>query len=204
MGSPYRRPNRFLRGAKHHPVVVAVGIACAVAVLLEVGAVTDFFGLVHHASGSKAPTGPDLNPHHEMILDVVWAVDYTGASKNYFSQINGASFCPECPELPNSYAQYSPPEIGIYFYFNVTNTAVGDESFSLPTLGTSGPDAALFNITTYCCFSTSNTPYSEPLSGPLHFVPGQTVGLRGYVWTTVIIPVSVSGNYTVYYNTTSA
>jgi len=208
MGSPYPRPSWLRRQAKRHPAILVVGVICAAVVLLEVGAVTGFFGLSALKSSPKSPAPPDLNPYGEVIVEVVSHVNYTGAGSGYFAELEGQNLCGAagCNAL-TYYPAYSPPEIGFFFYFNVTNTAAHDENISQPKLGVSGPDHEIFLLVTFCCYTTESKPYSEPLTDGAKFEPngenGSTIGLRGYIYATDPIPQSPSGTYDLYFNVTS-
>ena len=98
MASPYRRPGWARRQWRAHPTLFVVGIVCAVAVLVEIGAVTDFFGLARPHPAST-PAGPNLNPGHETVVAIDVAFNYTGASKGYFTT-GGTDLCDgRCPLL---------------------------------------------------------------------------------------------------------
>lgn len=185
-------------------MVIAVGLLCAAVIVIEVGAVTNFFGLEdHHASGSTGPTGPGLNPYGEMMISVTGEIVYTGSGSNYFPGLEHSTLCGRCSELPNEYSQDIPPEVGFYFFFNVTNEqTTGKESISQPVL-TTVPHSTIFTLVTFCCYSALNTPYSESLTDGLTFPANTTWGLEGYIYTTVTIPSTSSGGYEFYYNVTS-
>jgi hypothetical protein len=204
MRNPYRRQNWLLRQAKAHRITFVVAAVCAVVVFVAVAAVTGFFGLAHTSPGSSSPPGSALNPYNETILAIESAVTYTGSDHDYFLSLDGQNLCADvCPILPKVYPAFSPPEIGVYFYVNVTNTASNPEKLYMPTIGTSGPDGSLFTIQVFCCYTTTGTLYSEPIGAFLSFTAGQAIGIAGYAYTTDPIPYSPSGGYTLYVNSTS-
>jgi len=204
MASPYRRRNGLVRLAKGHPVTFVTGIACAIAVCLEVGAVTGFFGL-SHGGGGPAPAPANLNPHDQKIVAILAGINYTGHGSGYLIGLDGANLCAAtCPELPTEFPSYSPPQAAVIFYYNVTNTANVTRSLSLAQIFTTGINPSLFQIEEFCCYSGFGGAYGETLLGPLALGPGSVTGFEGYAWTTVQIPQVPSNGYTVYVNFTSA
>lgn len=191
---------RFARRAKERPLLLGVGLACAAAVLLEVAALSGFFGvgaLLHRSSG---PGLPDLNPYHDTVIAVTANVSYIGAISGYFPSLEGTSLCGRaCPITPRIWTPKEgnlSPEVGVYFYFNVTNTATVDVNLSVPVLTTSGPDADLFFLQTFCCFSKVGVLYDEDIDTGIAFTPGFTFGLEGYAYTTVPLPSAPGGGFT--------
>lgn len=178
---------------------MVVGLACVAAVLIEVGAFTGFFGLGALLTRSPGPPGPNLNPDHQWILGIWSNVTYIGPQTAYFPSLNGTSLCGRaCPELPKVWVPRQgslPPEIGVYFYFNVTNTASVDVNLSVPILTTSGPNPTLFYLQTWCCYSKVGVLYDELIDSPVGFIPGQTFGIEGYAYTTVALPAVEAGGY---------
>ena len=169
---------------------------------------TNFFGLANRGAGAPGPPGPNLNPYDQRILAVVGNITYFGTITGYYPELSHANLCGlACPELPVvwwSSADSLPPELGIHFYYNVTNSATVDVNLSTPTLQASGPDPTLFYLVTYCCYTTANPPYDEVVdSGIEEAPPGSTFGLQGYAFTTVPLPAMSAGGYTLYVNFTS-
>jgi hypothetical protein len=202
MGTPYRRPNWLSRQTKAHRTLFVVGLLCAALVLVEIGAVTDFFGLGHRPA-SSGPAPPNLNPYSEEILAIDTAI--TGSGSTYFATFEGQNLCEGiCPELPTVYTDHDPAQIAIFFYYNVTNSAGTTETLTAPTLGTSGLNATMFTVQTFCCYSTNSTPYKELINSALIFTPGLTVGLRGYAYTIEPIPFTTAAGYTFYLNATAS
>jgi hypothetical protein len=193
------------RRAKRRPLLLYVGFACAAAVVLEVAAVTNFFGLAGHPA-SSSPGGPDLNPFHERILVITTNVTYLGAGHGYFPALQGANVCGiACPELPFSWPSDGilPAQIGVYFYYNVTNIGSDIVNLSVPIITTSGGVSTLFVLQTYCCYTTAEPPYDEAVDSSVNFSPGTTFGFRGYAYTTVSLPQVAAGGFTLYINFTS-
>lgn len=208
MGSPYRRPSWFARQRRNHPALLAVAFVCAAAVVVEIAAVTNVFGLLGHGTKSTGPTGPNLNPYHEEFLSVTGEIQYKGTGTGYFAQLEGQSVCPKvCPAFPKLFNNTGTPAYGIFFFFNVTNTASQTRNISEPVLGLVGKNTAGFVLVTYCCYSTTNTQYSEPLVTGLQVQgagsPGATVGLRGFIYTETTIPEIAGGGYAFFLNVTS-
>jgi hypothetical protein len=179
-----------------------VGFACAAAVVLEVAAFTNLFGLAVHGS-SSAPGGPDLNPYHERILAITTNITYLGSETDYFPALQGANVCGiACPELPVYWPSDGivAAEVGVYFYYNVTNLASTIVNLSVPIIATSGTLTTLFVLQTYCCYTTAEPPYDESVDSVVHFSPGMTFGFRGYAYTTETLPQVAAGGFTLYLN----
>jgi hypothetical protein len=207
MVSPYRRPGWLRRQTKSHPRTFALAIVCAAIIVVEVAAVTNFFGLLDKSSPTTAPTEPKLNPYDEEVVTVVSEVTYTGASSGYLAELENQELCQAvCPNL-TIYTFHDPPEIGLYFYFNVTNTASHGVNISQPVLGISGTNQSVFYLQTFCCYTHVNQPYDEPLTVGLKFLAagqnGSTIGLKGYIYSTWPVALSPSNVYHLYFNVTS-
>ncbi|MGP8077356.1 MAG: hypothetical protein ACLQD8_04940 [Thermoplasmata archaeon] len=204
MAAPDRPRHRLSRHIRAHRNFFVVGVVFAATILLEVGAVNGYFGLVANLwNRPSGPEPPNLNPNHERILAIDSAITYFGSTQGYFPAVNHTDFCqPVCPALILN-SRPNPPEIELRFYFNVTNTANATERISEPSLETSGPDPTLFSLWTFCCYSTQSVSYTEGLSAWLEFTPGFTFGLEGYVFTTQPIPANAAGGYTLFFNVTS-
>jgi hypothetical protein len=207
MASPNRRRRWLTRGAEGRPLLFVVGLTCAAAVIIEVAAFTGFFGLADQHTSPGGPAGPNLNPYHEKILAITSNITYFGSVTGYFPTLNGTSLCAlACPELPRlweSNVSHLPPEIGIHFFYNVTNTAAVTVNLSVPVLQASGPDSTLFYLETFCCYTTVNQPYDEQVIAAVQFTSGTEIGFEGYAFTTATIPAAEAGGYTLYVNFTS-
>jgi hypothetical protein len=200
MGTPYRRPNWLSRQTKAHRTLFVVGLLCAALVLVEIGAVTDFFGLGHRPA-SSGPAPPNLNPYNEEILAIDTAI--TGSGSTYFASLEGQNLCAGiCPVLPTEFLVHPPPQLAIIFYYNVTNTGPTAKNLSLPTITNSGPNSTMFHVQELCCYGGVGGAYSEQQIGPLHFTPSVTIGFEGYAWTLDPLPYTSAGGYTLYYNFT--
>ncbi|HTP54766.1 MAG TPA: hypothetical protein VML94_07420 [Thermoplasmata archaeon] len=207
MGTPYRRPGWLRRQAKNHPTMLVVGTLCVAAVVIEVAVLSGVLSLSPHHGGASGPTPPNLNPYDEQI-DHVWAnIVYTGGQSGYFVALQHQDLCGAACQTLHPISTQTTPTIGILFFFNVTNTASTDQNISLPQLGISGSDQSVFKLATLCCYTAAGESYSEPLVGPLPFLAsgntGSTIGLEGFVYSTVTIPESSLGYYVLYFNVTS-
>ena len=206
MGTPARRTGRWSLPSGRPPILLLVGLGCMAAILIEVGAVSGFFGWVIDRSGGGGASLPDLNPYHEQILAIPASTTYLGPLHGYFPTIDGTNLCgTRCPELPREWPGDGilPPEIAVYFYFNVTNTASVDQNLSVPVIATSGPDPTLFLLLTFCCYTHGDTSYDEVVDSPILAPPGLPFGLEGYAYTTVPLPSVPGGGYTLYVNFTA-
>ena len=181
-------------------VLVWVTVACVAAVLIEVGAVTDGFGLAgwFTSHGGSGPSGPDPNPYQEILVGVFAAITY-GTSDHPFPALQGAQLCARCPVAPPENTSYDPPVAGLWFYFNVTNTGENYTYLANFTLTTSGPNPVLFVLAggIYCCAPT----YHEIVTR-LGFTPHEMFGFRAYVFATSVPDDGPTG-YTLYLNSTS-
>jgi len=196
---------RYAQRARSRPALFVVAPACVAALVIEAGVFTGFFGLPGLLS-THGSSGPDLNPHHERILAVLSNITYIGAIQGYFSSLEGTNLCGvACPELPREWPSDGilPAEVGVYFYFNVSNDASVDVNLSVPVISTSGPTPTLFFLQTFCCYTTANPPYVDLLDAQVPFTPHQSFGLEGYAYTTVPLPAVAGGGYTLYVNYTS-
>jgi len=207
MASPHGRLHALGRRARERPLLLIVGLACAAAVLVEVGAFTGLFGLVNLLEGSHGAAGPDLNPYHERILQITSNITYYGSTSGYFPALSGVSLCGRaCPALPRVWTPTQgslPPEVGIFFWFNLTNTATTDVNLSVPALTTSGPVPTLFYLETYCCYTKAAPQYDELIDSTIVFTAGHEFGFEGYAFTTIPLPAVAAGGYTLYVNYTS-
>ena len=206
MASPPPTPRSPARRTRRPSALLIVGFACAVAILVEVGAITGCFGLAGWHWGSQGPTAPDLNPYGERILAITGNTTYFGPIHGYFPSLDDTNLCgPKCPELPRQWPSDGilPDEVGVFFYYNVTNTANILVNLSQPVVSTSGPVSTLFFLETFCCYTTTDPPYVELIDSAIPASPGLEFGLEGYAYTTEPLPTVVSGGYTLYVNFTS-
>jgi len=171
-------------------------------IVVALGATTGFFGLVKPAPGSSGYTGPPLNPDHQMIGRILGSL--TGPNASQFSGFTGDRCGIRCPLLPMLFTTPDPAQIGIYFFFNVTDVTGVAASISEPTIRTSGSDPTLFVIVTYCCYSSSVPSYTEEVSATFPFTSTTPVGFAGYAYTTIPIPSTTAGNYTLWVNSTAS
>jgi hypothetical protein len=182
-----------------------IAVVCVVAVLIEVGAVTNGFGLAHLLFPSKGtspgPSGPNPNPYNETILAVTASIVY-GTGRGEFPALQGTDLCNLCPALPLENASYDPPVAGFWFFFNVTNEGTNGTHIGNFTLGTSGSEPHLFRMVNVVCCS----PRYEEVVTAVYFTPvgttGSSFGLAAYVIASSI-PPTVLGGYTLYFNSTS-
>ena len=194
----YRPPRR------RRVLLTSVAAVCVAAVLIEVGAVTNGFGLAPLLSKGPSPTGPpgpDPNPYNETILAVTASVVY-GNGKGLFPALQGTDLCSRCPALPRENASYDPPVAGFWFFVNVTNEGTNGTYLANFTLGTSGTNPHLFRMVgVVCCW-----PGYEEVVSRVYFTPdgsaGSKFGLAAYVIASAI-PSTASGGYTLYFNSTS-
>lgn len=199
------RSNWLVRTARERPILLVVALTCTAAVLIEVGAFTNFFGLGEHPA--TGPSTPDLNPYHERVVAIVSNITYVGAITSYFPSLDGTDLCGSaCPEVPKIWVPSQgtlPPEVGVYFYYNVTSLAAVDVNLSVPVLTTSGGHPTLFYLETYCCYTTAAPPYDELMDSPAGFTPGHEFGFKSYAYTTVPLPQVAGGEFTLWVNFTS-
>ncbi len=186
---PTRKPPHLLRW---------VAVACIAAVLIEVGAVTDGFGLpslLAHHGGVSSP--PNLNPFSEPINAVNVKLVYGVDEGNPFSFPDGSDLC-HCPRQPILDTNVTPDVIGIYLYFNITNTGKNYSQIANFSVSSSGANTSLFKLG---CVATQGHGCNEPLVG-VSFLPDQTWALVAWVYTASI-PYDGSAGYTLTFHMTS-
>jgi hypothetical protein len=182
-------------------------VACVAAVLIEVGAVTDGFGIpaaIRHGGGSSSGPGFDpANPYDENVTEILSSISY-GGGREVFPALQGSDLCdPGCPEAPTEmFFNYTPPVAGLWFYFNVTNVGPNISVLSNFTLSSSGPDPHLFVLAGItCCYPT----YEEEV-GSTDFGPsGSDWDAWGFSALVVssYIPSDGPTGYVLYLNSTS-
>jgi hypothetical protein len=193
--SGQRRPRRR-RG-----ILLWVAVACVAAAVIEVGAVTSWFGLPALLSphgGGSTPSGPNPNPFNENITGIWAQVTYTNGNRSSFPALQGTNLCSGCPKLPPVNRSYDPPVSGIWFYFAVTNYGKNATSISNFTLSTSGADPSLFRLVgVVCCAPT----YQEVVTS-VYFTSMTSFSLAAYAVATAI-PNDGSLGYALYFNVTA-
>lgn len=178
-------------------------VACVAAVLIEVGAVTNGFGLApllfppSKPGPGPGPPGPNPNPYNMTIFGVISAITYA-KDPDSFPSLQGVNLCNRCPELPPENTNYTPPVAGVWFYFNVTNDGLNTTNISNFTLTTSGASPHLFKLVGVVCCS----PKYEEVVTTIDFVHDETFGLGGLA-TASSVPDTAVGGYTLYFNVTS-
>jgi hypothetical protein len=188
------RPRRRRRG-----LLTWVVVGCLAAVLIEVGAVTSWFGIPALLAGSNSsgPSGTNPNPFGEMVTGVLASITYTTGNRS-FPDLQGTDLCAGCPELPLLNRSYDPPVAGIVFYFNVTDEGLNATRLANFTLTASGGNSALFRLVgVACCY-----PLFEEVVASVYFTAGTTYGFRAYAVAS-LIPDDGSTGYELYFNSTS-
>jgi len=185
--------------------MVWIAVACIAAVVIEVGAVTDGFGipglLQPQGTSSPPPTGPNPNPYGEPIV-AIWASVAYGSSAQPFPNITNTNLCHDCPLTPKENTAYDPPVAGLWIYFNVTNVDATSANLGNFSLNTSGSEPALFElVSVVCCYSPHGPSYGEVVTR-VSFTPGMTFGFAAYAFA-VSIPYDGTTGYSLYLNSTS-
>jgi hypothetical protein len=178
-----------------------VGVVCLIAVVGEIGFVTNGFGLgsLVGKGSHPSPSPANPNPDNERITGMTGAIVYHGGGSGNFPGLSGGNLCPACPILPTVYANASPPVAGVWVYFNVTFTGTSPQSISNFTLTTSGSNPALFTL-----IGVYTAPrYSESATS-LTFTSGRgsTIGLGVFAEATSI-PGDGSTGYSLTFSVTS-
>jgi len=193
VGLPPPRPPRSRRR-----LVLWAVIACVLAVLLEVAAVTDGFGLLNKGKGSSGPTGPGPNPYGEMVTSVEASITYSGGGTDPFPNLQGTNVCGKCPVLPKDDTNLAPPVALVWVYFNVSYSGSTDAKIANFTLTSSGDNASLFKLVGVFVYPTYDEPVPEVL-----FNPGMpTLGLA-LEMTSTSIPNDGTTGYALTFHLTS-
>ncbi|MCI4339834.1 MAG: hypothetical protein L3K06_01275 [Thermoplasmata archaeon] len=164
------------RHPKHHLRLLTVaGILLAVAIV--VGALLALSGLDGSGGNPTAPA-PDPNPARVPVLAVHGSLSYSGSSSGYLAIVEGTNLCPQCPVVPETNDQFSPPVAGFAFFFNVTNLGsvwhtVGGFTISGPSYG----GVPIFHVLAVFCCGPSYQESTESVG----MVPGSTTGLMVFV-----------------------
>jgi len=177
-----------------------VGIACALAVVIEVGVVTNAFGLASlgKSTGGSGSNGPNPNPSDEMVTSVVGAMTYNGGGADPFPNLQGTNLCAKCPVVPKVNANVTPAVAVLWVYFNISYSGSSDTTISNFTLTSSGSNASLFKLAGVFVYPR----YSEPATEVL-FNPGiPPVGL-GIELTSTSIPNDGTTGYALTFHLTS-
>jgi hypothetical protein len=196
---------RWPRTRRRRGLIIWVAVACIAAVVIEVGAVTDGFGipgLLQRGGGSSSgPSGPNPNPYDENITAVLASIAY-GGSAQPFPSLAGTNLCLGCPVAPKENPTYDPPVAGLWIYFNVTNVDSTLAYLANFTLATSGSEPSLFGlVSVVCCYSPHGTSYGETVSRVV-FAPDATIGFAAYA-IAASIPNDGPTGYILYFNSTS-
>lgn len=144
-----RSPPAMFRARRRRSVLLWAALACAVAVVIEVGAVTNAFGLLNKpgSGGSSGPPGPNPNPYDENVTSLVGALAYHGSGQSPFPSLNGvANLCVHCPIAPMARSNGTTTVAVVWIYFNVTYTGSNNTHIANFTLTTSGSDPDLFTL----------------------------------------------------------
>ncbi len=168
---------------KRGRLVIWVAVACLAAVVVEVGAVTDAFGLYHTSSTAASPP-PDLNPGSEQITSVVPSVTYTGGGSDpfQFAVVAGDNICSQCPLLPRLDTNTNPNLEVAWIYFNVTYTGSAPlANLTTFAVSTNGTDPTLFLLDGLFL----QGDYSESV-GWVEFTPDETFPLALHLSATSI------------------
>lgn len=198
---PSPRTTLWPRPRRRRGLLTWIAVAAVAAVLIEVGAVTDGFGvpglLASHGSSGSSPPGPNPNPYNELV-NAVWAsVTYSTANRS-FPDLQGTNLCSRCPVEPAENASYDPPVAGLWFYFVVKNEGQNWTTMANFTLTTSGADAHLFRLVGVVCCA----PTYEEVVTDVGFTPGTSYGFGAYAIASSV-PFDGTAGYSLYFNVTS-
>ncbi|HYA10888.1 MAG TPA: hypothetical protein VEH10_04375 [Thermoplasmata archaeon] len=201
MAGTYRIVPTAPRRGRRRRVLLWVLVACVAAIVVEIGAVTDGFGvggLFKSGGGSSGRTGPDPNPANERITSVTATITYSGKGSDPFPGLNGVDLCVNCPLLPRVNANVTPAVADVWIYFNVTYTGSNTTTISNFTLATSGPDAGLFQFLGVF----AGPVYNEPV--PLvTFYSGHTTWALAIHAAATSVPDDGTAGYALTFHVTS-
>lgn len=204
-GAPPDPTIRRLRPRRRGGIFRWAVVACAVAVLVEVGAVTNGFGvpalLVRHGGSASGPGVDPANPYDVNVTVIRAAIVY-GEGVEVFPALQGANLCPGCPATPRENTNFTPPVAGLWFYFNVTNVADNISILANFTLTTSGTNPHLFILAdVLCCYPSYGEEAGDTEFGPA----GSNWDAWGFEALAVASYVPYNGGlgYELYFNTTS-
>jgi len=173
MAVPSRTAAYRPRPRRRSRLLLWIVVVCVVAIVAEIGVVTNFFGLegAFKKGGSSGSSGPNPNPYGELVTSVVGSIVYSGGT-DPFPSLAGSELCAGCPVLPKENSNVSPPVAELWVYFNVTFTGSIYTTISNFTLTTSGSNSSLFVLLGVYLYPQ----YSEAAT-TVGFTPGQTMGL---------------------------
>jgi hypothetical protein len=186
-GSHHRpRHGPFHRG-RSRIIVAAVALAVIVLVAVLVLAWVDRPA----GNGSTGSPYPNPNPGKIPVVGIHAALNYSGATSDYFEIVEGANLCPQCPIVPSEDFQFTPPVAGFWVFFNVTNLGTAYHTVDqFKLLSPTYNGSPVFTIhAVFCC----GPGYEEPASF-VGLTPGQTMGL-GVLVQAVTVPANGSSGY---------
>lgn len=156
------------RPRRRRRIILGVVVACVAAVVLEVAAVTDGFGLgaLLGPKGSSSSGGGGPNPYNENVTSVVGSITYSEKT-DPFPQLDGQSLCSHCPLTPTIDANVTPAVAEVWVYFYLTYTGSNYTTISNFTVTTSGQNTSLFQL-----LGVFTGPYFSEPAPQLGFPPG--------------------------------
>jgi len=208
MATLLSRPSPRPRPGRRPRILLWVLVACLAAVVIEVGAVTDGFGIgsLLASRGPSSSGSPGPNPYGEEVTAVYASLSGSGAGS--FPSLEGTNLCliPACPATPKEDTTYDPPVAGMWFFFNVSNVGSTGAYLSNFTLTTSGSEPHLFELVAVkCCYAGSGaSSYGEVVTS-VYFTSsgsGSYHGLAAYA-IAASIPDDGPTGYALYFNATS-
>ena len=187
------------RPRRRRAIVFWVAIACLLAVVIEVGAVTNVFGLgsLFGSKGGSSSPGAGPNPYDENITSVTGAIVFS-QKVDPFPQLNGASLCSQCPVAPTIDSSTDPAIAVLWVYFYVTYSGENYTTISNFTLTTSGGQ----NPTLFVLLGVFTGPYFSEPATLLGFSPGTTYEVGLHIDATSI-PYDGPSGYQLTFHVTS-
>ncbi len=179
-----RHPRHRLRVLTLVGVVVAIGAVVGSLLALS---------YLNGSGGSGGTSPPDPNPAKVPILGVHGSLSYNGSSSGYLAIVEGSNLCAQCPVIPETNYEFTPPVAGFAFFFNVTNLGnvyhtVGGFRIAGPSVG----GTSVFRLlAVFCC-----APGYQESTEMVGLVPGLTMGLMVFV-AAPSIPSSGMPGYTI-------
>ncbi len=204
-GTPPDPTIRRLRRRRRGGIFRWAVVACVVAVLVEVGAVTNGFGvpaaLGRHGGSGSGPGVDPANPYDVNVTAIRAAIVY-GGGVQVFPALQGTDLCPGCPESPRENTNFTPPVAGIWFYFNVTNVGNNISQITSFALSSSGTNPHLFVLVgVLCCYPS----YEEEVGNTTFGAEGSDWDSWGFEALAVAAYLPYNGGlgYELYFNATS-